>query len=87
MSQSGRSVAPADLDADGDVDLLAAHGSESPHNVTWYENLGGGSFGGEQLISTSANSAQSVFAVDLDGDDDADAGRKTAAGSRAESNR
>ena len=40
--------------------------------VAWYENLGGGSFGPEQVITTIAFEAFSVYATDLDGDGDAD---------------
>ncbi len=39
--------------------------------MAWYENLGG-SFGGEQVITTSAVGAASVFVADLDGDGDGD---------------
>jgi hypothetical protein len=40
--------------------------------IAWYENLGGGSFGPQQVITTSADAASSVYATDLDGDGDAD---------------
>ncbi|GAJ19923.1 unnamed protein product, partial [marine sediment metagenome] len=37
-----------------------------------YENLGGGTFGSQQVISTQADRAVSVYACDLDGDGDND---------------
>jgi hypothetical protein len=66
------SVYAADVDGDGDIDVLSA--SVSDRKIAWYENLdGAGSFGPQRVISTSANSARSVFAADLDGDGDVDA--------------
>jgi len=67
------SVYPADLDGDGDVDLL----SEDDSRIAWYENQGGGNFGGPfadaHAISTEVVSASSVFAADIDSDGDVDA--------------
>ena len=40
--------------------------------IAWYENLGSGSFGTQQVITTAADGAYSVYATDLDGDGDAD---------------
>ncbi|KGE86773.1 FG-GAP repeat domain-containing protein, partial [Phaeodactylibacter xiamenensis] len=40
--------------------------------IAWYENDGSGNFGAQQVITTSANGARSVYAMDLDGDGDAD---------------
>jgi hypothetical protein len=60
----------ADLDGDGDPDVLVASGNDD--NISWYENLGGGSFGPQQVITAATNEAQSVFAIDLDGDGDLD---------------
>ena len=59
-----------DLDGDGDADVLSA--SANDDKIAWYENLGGGSFGVQQVITTSAAGAWSVHAADLDGDGDAD---------------
>ena len=65
-----KSVYAADLDEDGDTDVLLA--SFADDKVAWYENLGGGAFGPIQLISTVALGAESVYATDLDGDGDQD---------------
>jgi len=66
-----RSVFAADLDGDGDDDVLSA--SYSDDKIAWYENTDGlGTFGPQQVITTTADSAHSVLAADLDGDGDAD---------------
>ena len=65
------SVFAADVDGDGDLDVLSA--SVSDDKIAWYENTdGAGSFGGQQVISTAADGARSVFAADVDGDGDLD---------------
>jgi hypothetical protein len=65
-----RSIHATDLDGDGDVDVLSA--SAGDDKIAWYENLGGGTFGPQQVITTSADGAFCVYAADLDGDGDAD---------------
>ena len=60
----------ADLNADGNLDVLAA--TQDDNTVAWYPNNGGGAFGNRQVISTDAFVALSVFAADLDGDGDLD---------------
>ena len=43
------------------------------NKIAWYENTDGkGTFGSQQIVSTSAVYAYSVFAADLDGDGDMD---------------
>ena len=65
------SVFAADLDGDGDMDLASA--SSGDNKIAWYENTDGkGTFGSQQIVSTSADGAYSVFAADLDGDGDMD---------------
>ena len=64
------------MDGDGDVDVLSASrnpGSRNDNTVAWYENLdgGGGSFT-THVITTFADAAYSVFAIDMDGDGDVD---------------
>ena len=67
-----QSVYAADLDGDGDIDVLA--GSENDNEVRWYENDGSGTFSEpfSSLISTEDNGIRSVYAADLDGDGDLD---------------
>jgi len=69
------SVYAADLDDDGDQDVLSS--SVGDDKVAWYENYGGGSFGPQQVVSCSPCSTPttgptSVYAFDLDSDDDLD---------------
>ncbi len=60
-----------DLDGDGDKDVLSA--SFGDNKIAWYENTdGNGLFGSQQIISTDAEGAYSVKAVDLDNDGDMD---------------
>lgn len=64
-------VIAADIDDDGDNDVVSA--SASDHKIAWYENIDGlGGFGSQQVITTAATIASSVFATDLDGDGDTD---------------
>ena len=65
------SVFAADVDGDGDTDVLSA--SLNDNKIAWYENTdGAGTFGAQQVISTAADLAQSVIAADVDGDGDID---------------
>jgi len=64
-------VQPADLDGDGDLDVLSA--SEQDDTIAWYENTDGdGSFGAAQTLSTTADGVQEAHAADVDGDGDLD---------------
>ena len=60
----------ADLDGDGDQDLISA--SINDNKIAWYENLGGGIFGPQQIISSNAVGARSVDVSDVDSDGDID---------------
>jgi FG-GAP-like repeat/Secretion system C-terminal sorting domain len=65
------SVYATDIDGDGDMDVLSA--SQDDDKIAWYENTDGlGSFGAEQIITTNAIGAWSVYATDIDGDGDMD---------------
>ena len=65
-----RAAVAADLDGDGDLDVLSA----SPHDakLAWYENQGGGAFRWQQVLSDQLEEAVDVLAADLDGDGDLD---------------
>jgi len=65
-----QSVYAADLDGDGDLDVLSA--SSGDDKIAWYANDGAGQFGTQQLITTAAAGARCVYAADLDGDGDLD---------------
>ncbi len=65
------SIFAADIDGDDDQDILSA--SHGDNKIAWYENLDGlGTFGPQQIITTNAVGANTVFTADLDGDDDID---------------
>ncbi|NIQ20709.1 MAG: hypothetical protein GTN95_11180, partial [Gammaproteobacteria bacterium] len=71
LAVGARSVFAADVDGDGDLDVLSASGVDD--KIAWYENTDGpGSFGPQQVITTLADGAASVFAADVDGDGDLD---------------
>jgi len=46
--------------------------SSGDDKIAWYENLGSGVFGSQQVITTAQGEPVSVYATDLDGDGDAD---------------
>jgi len=64
-------VLGADLDADGDVDVLSA--SREDDRIRWFDNDGNQppSFT-ERFVTTTADSVRSVFVSDLDDDGDLD---------------
>lgn len=72
-AQLARDVFTADIDGDGDMDVLSASRA-GDFNIAWFENLDGlGSFGDFNLIDNGLfDEARSVFAADLDGDNDID---------------
>jgi len=61
-------VQAADLDGDGDPDVVGA----GPLAIWWWENEGGGEFSQKRVIRTDTETYVSVHAADLDGDGDAD---------------
>ena len=62
-----QSVAAADLDGDGDLDLVSASSGDS--TVAWYTNIGEGRFCEvRHVIDNDARGARSVVVGDFDGD-------------------
>jgi hypothetical protein len=68
-ADAAHSVYAADLDNDGDMDVLSA--SLNDDTIAWYRNDGSG-FSSQLVISTAADGAHSVYAADLDNDGDMD---------------
>jgi hypothetical protein len=69
--ESPFSVFSADIDGDGDLDVLSASYFDS--KVSWFENVDG--IGGDfiqHLISSEVQTAISIYAADLDADGDMD---------------
>ncbi|MEC9064860.1 MAG: VCBS repeat-containing protein, partial [Pseudomonadota bacterium] len=70
-ADGARSVFAADMDGDGDMDIVSA--SKNDDAIAWYENDGAANPSWTAAdIATSADGAMSVFAADMDGDGDMD---------------
>ncbi len=67
---STRTVYAADLNEDGNMDVISA--STTGDTVIWFKNNGSGNFDTEQIISNTVNGVVSVYAEDMDGDGDMD---------------
>jgi hypothetical protein len=66
-----RCVYAIDLDDDDDVDVLGA--AADADDITWWENVDGtGTNWTEHIINASFDGAASVYAADVDGDNDLD---------------
>lgn len=63
---SAQEIYAADLDGDGDQDLIGAFGVTG--KIAWYENDGSGSFAPQKVITEDAAGAVSVYATDLNDD-------------------
>ena len=68
-ADGAQSVRTADVDGDGDLDVLSA--SREDDRIVWYENDGSESFTA-RTIATDANGAWAVTTADVDGDGDLD---------------
>ena len=67
ISDGIASIYASDIDHDGDLDIVSA--SQYDNKIAWYENVdGNANFGVQQIISSTAISANAVFAIDIDGD-------------------
>ena len=70
-AQGAYSVFAADMDGDGDMDILSA--SCNDNTIAWYENNNGDASSWTATdIATSADGAWDVYAADMDGDGDMD---------------
>lgn len=61
-----RSAVAADLDGDGDIDVVAS--SSYTNTVFWFENQGRGVFSDPYLVSSQSIGVRSVATGDVDGD-------------------
>lgn len=66
-----QSVVTADIDGDGDKDIISA--SQGDDKIAWFENINGaGNFGQLKVISSDVPGAIMVKVADMDGDGDND---------------
>ena len=59
-----------DLDQDGDLDPVVC--SILDNSISWYENLGGGTFAAQVVLASGATNVRQTAAGDFDGDGDLD---------------
>ena len=77
LSYTKTRVVPADINGDGDIDLLSFYTTNTAPfqgKLIWYENDGTGNFGVEQIILNNNDLFMTslLYSDDLDGDNDAD---------------
>ncbi|MEY8849125.1 T9SS type A sorting domain-containing protein [Psychroserpens sp. XS_ASV72] len=62
-----------DMDNDGIKDIVLSSGTSGAGNdITWFKNLGSGSFGAEQVIDNTQSQAYAFTIADFDNDGDKD---------------
>ncbi len=68
----GESVISADMDGDGDMDVIFA--SKSPNKIAWYENDGNGNFVNQIIIEVDTGNVPyyDVYSADFDNDGNMD---------------
>jgi len=66
-TQPPSEIQAADVESDGDVDLLAASGRTGADRVQWYRNDGSDSFS-TRVLSAGPSDARDAHATDLNGD-------------------
>jgi gliding motility-associated-like protein len=65
---SGRGLHVADMDGDGDMDVLSANARTK--DVLWYENNGAQAFASRVVANGAADVMMTIHAADVDGDGD-----------------
>jgi hypothetical protein len=65
-------VYAADVDGEGEVDVLCAGGTSGSGQIGWWENDGAESFATHIVADQNINGAESVHAADMDSDGDVD---------------
>ncbi len=66
-------VAVADLDGDGDLDVIANEYERTSSTISWFENVDGdGTFGDQNVITRDVELPTEVAIADFDGDNDLD---------------
>jgi len=60
-------VAVADLDGDGDLDVISS-ATRFANSIDWYRNDGNGNFGARRNVTTAVRRTEDMTTADLDGD-------------------
>ncbi len=66
------SMVLGDIDGDGLLDIIVSASVASDRSITWYRNLGGGSFSTGNIVITNFSNATGIAVGDIDGDGDLD---------------
>jgi uncharacterized repeat protein (TIGR01451 family) len=74
LSIHGESIHAADIDNDGDMDVITGGGTTTEPQFAWYPNNGNGTFGTRQIIQNllNLNVGKCVTTSDIDNDGDLD---------------